>query len=347
VISQVLSVHDSRTSAFEECAMKPRFISGVINAEDMALIPGIDWVVASGMPSAMRKHGCLYIISLRQRAWQKIFPLTSEGALNGTTNPTARPPLLFSPHGVAIRPGADGRHTLYVAHHDERESVEIFVIDARGNEPKVTWQACLPMPPRTFANDLVAIPGGGFLVTNMFDPLDSDMHGKMGRGDITGNVLEWQEGKGWTDLSGSEMSGPNGIEVSHDGRHVYVGGWATKTLVRLSRGESKLRRDSVPTGHLTDNLTFGRDGWLLAAGVRAEPAAFMALYERIDRSECQFTVVKVHPETLETREIIRFGNSEFGAGTVALDVGNEIWVGSSRADRIACFPKDTEDSREC
>jgi hypothetical protein len=42
---------------------------------------------------------------------------------------------------------------------------------------------------------------------------------------------------------------------------------------------------------------------------------------------------------LKVQEIIRHPNSpEFGAGTVAVEIGKEIWVGSFRGDRIARFP---------
>jgi hypothetical protein len=49
--------------------------------------------------------------------------------------------------------------------------------------------------------------------------------------------------------------------------------------------------------------------------------------------------VKIHPETLAVRELIRRPNDQaFGDGTVAVEVGKEIWVGSFRGDRIAIFP---------
>jgi hypothetical protein len=50
-------------------------------------------------------------------------------------------------------------------------------------------------------------------------------------------------------------------------------------------------------------------------------------------------VVKIDPATLKVQELIRHPNSaEFGSGTVAVQVGKEIWVGSFRGDRIAIFP---------
>jgi hypothetical protein len=49
--------------------------------------------------------------------------------------------------------------------------------------------------------------------------------------------------------------------------------------------------------------------------------------------------VKINPNTLKVQEILRQPNSDaFGAGTVAVEVGKELWVGSFRGDRIARFP---------
>jgi len=49
--------------------------------------------------------------------------------------------------------------------------------------------------------------------------------------------------------------------------------------------------------------------------------------------------VKIDPQTLVVREVIREpATPAYGAGTVAVEVGKQIWVGSFRGDRIAIFP---------
>jgi len=51
-------------------------------------------------------------------------------------------------------------------------------------------------------------------------------------------------------------------------------------------------------------------------------------------------VARVDPETLIAEEIVRYpSNDHFLLGTVGLQVGDEIWVGSiAGSDRIARFP---------
>jgi hypothetical protein len=82
-------------------------------------------------------------------------------------------------------------------------------------------------------------------------------------------------------------------------------------------------RDEVPLGFRVDNIRWASDGSILAAGQGAGASI----------------VVKINPETLAVREVVRHPDDEvFGAGTVAVEVGTEYWVGSFRGDRIAIFP---------
>jgi hypothetical protein len=80
-------------------------------------------------------------------------------------------------------------------------------------------------------------------------------------------------------------------------------------------------------GFRVDNIRWAPDGSIFAAGQGGTPPNQTS------------NVVKVDPKTLKVQEIIRHPNSnEFGAGTVAIQVGKEIWMGSFRGDRIAIFP---------
>jgi hypothetical protein len=56
------------------------------------------------------------------------------------------------------------------------------------------------------------------------------------------------------------MSGDNGIEVSRDGRFIFVAAWGNKELVRLSRDGKE--RSALRAGFLADggSETYGYDG---------------------------------------------------------------------------------------
>ncbi len=50
-------------------------------------------------------------------------------------------------------------------------------------------------------------------------------------------------------------------------------------------------------------------------------------------------MVKIDPATLKVEQIYAQNDMPaFGGGTVALEVGDKLWVGSYRGDRIAIVP---------
>src|SRR5262249_456890 len=125
-----------------------------------------------------------------------------------------------------------------------------------------------------------------------------------------------------------ESSGANGLEISKDGKWYYVGEWGSQKFTRLSRGQTPVKRESVPVGFRLDNLRWAPDGMLFGAGQEGNrPAGFTR-------------VIKVDRNTLTVEELIREAyNDTFSGGTVAIQVGKELWVGASgTVDRIARFP---------
>jgi sugar lactone lactonase YvrE len=125
----------------------------------------------------------------------------------------------------------------------------------------------------------------------------------------------------------SEAAGANGLEMSNDGKTLYVAAWGSQSFFRLSRGEASPKRDEVPLGFRVDNIRWARDGSILATGQGGV-------------APMQTTnIVRVDPKTLKVTELVKQANTDaFGAGTVAVEVGNDLWVGSFRGDRVAIFP---------
>jgi sugar lactone lactonase YvrE len=140
-------------------------------------------------------------------------------------------------------------------------------------------------------------------------------------GEKNGELWEWHTASGWQKVPGSEAAGANGLEMSADGKTLYVAAWGSQSFFRLSRGKTPPTRDEIPLGFRVDNIRWARDGSILAAGQGAGQTT---------------TVVKVDPKTLAVKKLIeRPGGNGFGAGTVAVEVGESYWVGSFAGDRIA------------
>jgi sugar lactone lactonase YvrE len=242
--------------------------------------------------------------------------------------PDAEQKASFRTHGLAIREGANSVHTLYAVHHGKRESVEVFELDARRTPPVLTWIGCAVAPDPIGLNEVVALPDGGFIATDFLARgIDAAARNRMMSGENNGALWEWHTGQGWEMVPGSEASGANGLEISRDGKTLYVAAWGSQSFFRLSLGQTPVKRDPVALGFRADNVRWAPDGSLFVAGQGGT-------------APMQTTnVVKIDPDNLSVREIIRHPNSpEFGAGTVAIQLGREIWVGSFRGDRIAIFP---------
>jgi sugar lactone lactonase YvrE len=220
-------------------------------------------------------------------------------------------------------------HTLYVVHHGNRESIEVFEFDARAKA--LTWIGCAVAPDPIGLNSIVALPEGGFATTNFRPRGAARGRANMEAGEKNGELWEWHTGTGWKIVPGSEASGANGIEISKDGKWFYMGGWGNQTFIRFSRGQTPVKRDDIPVGFRLDNLRWAPDGSLVGAGQEMPAGGGSAM--AISR------VIKIDPTTLKIRDVIRYPyNDVFNFATGAVQVGKEIWVGSVRGEKIARFP---------
>jgi hypothetical protein len=307
-----------------------RFICDQLGPEDLAAVPGTDWILASGMVA----NGAIRLINQRDKSTTVLFPSAAarerpdRKTYASCPGPIGSEGDKFRAHGLYLRPGQNGVHTLYVVHHGDRESIEVFELDARPRTAVLTWIGCAVAPDPIGLNSVVGLPDGGFITTNFLPRgTDAAARERMMAGEINGEVWEWHPGTGWKKVPGSEAAGPNGLEISKDGKWLYIGGWGSQSFIRLSRGQTPVKRDSVPVGFRLDNLRWAPDGTLLAAGQGGTAPSQTS------------NVAKIDPTTLRVQELIRYpGIDGFGVSTVAIQVANELWLGSVRGDRIAIFP---------
>ncbi len=285
--------------------------------EDLVAL-GSDWAVAS----AYSGTGGVTLIRLSDRMSYTAYPsVEAAERLDSETYPECPGPPsagAFTTHGVYVAPGEGPVHELFVVGHGARESIEVFEVDTRGTMPAVTWIGCAIAPDPIGLNSVRGLPDGGFITTN-FLPRGEPMQAMMD-GTPNGELWEWHTESGWRQVPGSEASGANGVELSDDGRTLYVAAWGSQSLFTLSRGVEPPRREEIDLGFRIDNIHWARDGRLIGAGQVGQ----------------DWRVVMIDPETLEVEEIYRQRDMPgFGGGTVALEVGDELWVGSYRGDRIA------------
>jgi DNA-binding beta-propeller fold protein YncE len=304
------------------------FVCGQQAPEDLVVVPGGEWVVASSFGGT----GGIRLINTKNLVTTQAYPSETvkdkldakaydscPGALDEKQKAT------FRTHGLALRAGKNSVHTLYAVHHGTRESIEVFELNApKGKTPSLTWIGCAVPPDPVGLNSLVPLPDGGFAATNFLARnADAGQRGKLNAGEKNGEIWEWHTGKGWKIIPGSEASGANGLELSKDGKTLYVAAWGSQSFFRLSLGQTPPKRDDIPLGFRVDNIRWASDGSLWATGQGMQTT----------------NIVKIDPKTLKVQEIRTEKNTpEFGSGTVAVEVGKEIWVGSFAGDRLARFP---------
>jgi hypothetical protein len=319
------------------------FVCGPESAEDLVRVPETKWIIASGFGAS----GGIYLIDSVHKTWHKIYPgdapraeqdMQKFAACPGSPNPNN-----FVTHGLNVLPGDDGHSTLYVVGHGEREAIEVFDVDANGDGPTVTWNGCVMTPEGMVANSVASLADGSLLATI---PLLTDVSiSDALAGKNTGGVYSWSPGdSGWTMVEGTELPYANGIEVSADGDEFYVASSGLSTVIAYSNSNpARLLRSSEPFEFVPDNLHMGPDGKLLTAGLNVydEVCGDVPQTEEFDLgafASCPrpFTVLSVDPQSMQgTVTASGPANERFSNITMALPLGDELWIGTFGGDRIA------------
>ena len=319
--------------AADDCAPvgEIQFICDLISPEDLAVLPGEEWVIASGN----QEGGKIHLVNVRDRTSSVLYPTAApRERLDAETYPACPGPIdlnegaAFRAHGLYLKPGEGGVHTVYLVHHGNRESVEVFEVDGAANPPELTWVGCAVAPEPLTLNSVVALPDGGFAATSFRTAGMTDSFEEVLSGATSGAVWEWHTDGGWTEVPGSATGGPNGLEISADAEWFYVAGWGEQRFIRLSRGRDPVERDAVDLHFRPDNLRRQTDGSIFAAGA-----------DGFNTPEETFHVGRIDPETLAVDRVIDHPVIEkFAACTTAVQIGDEIWMGTNRGEKIGYFP---------
>jgi hypothetical protein len=314
------------------------FICGIQNPEDLVPIPNSRWLFASGMADGSGLH---LIDTTAKRA------STLYGGGKGIAREDrARFPICPSPldarlahlHGLSLRPAqATGHYTLYATNHGGRESIEAFDIDASGASPTATWIGCVPMPDKLPANSVATFKDGTILATVLITPDKTFEDAFAGR--ITGVVYQWTPGSpAFRKLAGTELSANNGIETSADDREFFVVSTTTKRVLAFSRADpSKPTRVAQLKEFGPDNVRL-IDGRLVTAGMIDNEPACGGAPKTAEGIRCArgYVAAAIDPKTMAVTEIARGPASPAFTGTAtAIPLGNELWLGSFNADRVA------------
>jgi hypothetical protein len=322
------------------------FICGLQNPEDVAPVPGTRWLLISGMAPGAG----LNVVDTQAKAVRKLYAPGLASARADKTRFAACPgpldPKQAVLHGLALRPAAGGRYTVYATNHGGRESVEVFELAVEPGTsaatPVASWIGCVMLPPKLAANSVAAFSDGTLVATVLILAGRTFEDAFAGRN--TGIVLQWTPGTpGFVELKGTELVANNGIETSPDDREFYVASTPTRRIYAFSRarpGDGPLwfaqLKDFGP-----DNVRWTTGNRLITAGlIDDEPACGgRPKDEQGIRCPMGYAVATIDPATRAVTEIARGSRTPSFTGTaMAAIVGNELWLGSFLADRLAYRP---------
>jgi arylesterase / paraoxonase len=296
------------TGIRQEITADCRAIPAVPGPEDIAIDHerGIAYVsaydrraVMSAEPGTDAVRGGIYTIDLTapQADW----------ALRPVTAPE---PQDFRPHGISLYVGPDGARRLFAVNHPAAgpETIEIFEIaedSSLSHVRSVTSDAFISL------NDVVGVGAESFYTTND--------HGS--RSGFTNTVTDFlllrNSAVVYFDGEKAETAADtilyaNGINVSPGGETVYVASALGMSLYIYDRDRETgalTGRDNVRLGTGIDNIDVQPDGTLL---IGAHPDIIAFLSHASDPSE------------LSPSQVVRIDPQEKKAGTIYLNLGEEI-----------------------
>jgi hypothetical protein len=324
-----------------------RPLCGLANPEDVVVLPGGRWLIAS----ELRKPGApptrLVAFTLDADA---AVPLVGPGmpaardedpifASNAKVCPGPLAPGELEPHGLDLVVEEHPPWLLLVVNHGRRESVEAFTVTPTDGAPRLGWAGCFPLPAGKAANDVVALADGGIAVSASAPTVtrweQTVGFVKLMLGIPMGEALEWEADTGWRTVAGTAAVVPNGVAASADQRWLWLADWGRSRLIRIDRsGAAAPRVLDLP--HHPDNLSLAPDGRFLVAGhVGSIFTALRCLLDSaMSRCGAPFSVVAVDPERFTATTVYTQDGRDMGAASSATLAGGTLVIGTWSGDRL-------------
>jgi sugar lactone lactonase YvrE len=300
------------------------FVCNLISVEDFLPVDGGRWLVGG---SYVEKSVGLYLIDTRAKT---AMPVTL--SLSATPDPLyagcAAPDLKnLQTHGLDVRK-VNGHTTVFVINHGGRESVEIFRLHAAAGTAE--WVGCALDPEGVNSNSITAMAHGAFALTKFMDTHDKQGFQHILAGQVTGAVYLWTPGKGFAEVPGTELSGDNGIVSSVDGRWLYINAYGSHEIYRVPiSGHGK--RSVAKVEFCPDNLRWAPDGSIFVTGQFIDAKTLNGLHG--------WATVRLDPKTMMVTPVAKEpGLKEFDNATSTVQVGDTLWFGTFRGDRMAYMP---------
>lgn len=337
---------EAGTAAADDCPGSGEygFVCGPLNAEDLVLVPDTNWVIASSMVPGEP----IWLVDANTHQASSMYPsVTSRDELDGDTYQTCpgEPDAgSLITHGLNLSQAGNGELRLYAVAHGDRETIEAFDVDMSSGTPALTWVGCVFLPEGLEANSVTSLDNGSLVATVLIHP-EYSFEDAMA-GEPTGALYEWspENGGDFSLIDGTQLSSTNGVEFSADGSVLFTASSGLQTVVAYEYANpSRQLRSTQQLPIIPDNIHMGPDGNLITAGTIVDvpecggmpaPSEFdIEAYAACPRG---FMALSIDPETMAVTTLAQGGsNAAFSNATMALQVGNEVWIGTFSGDKIA------------
>ncbi|MGK0260744.1 MAG: hypothetical protein ACI96M_004197 [Candidatus Azotimanducaceae bacterium] len=335
VAGTVSQVHASEESCAASSDMS--YVCNIVNAEDLVAIPGSAWVLASGYSPG----GAVYAVDSISKAISQTYDASNvkhdASAFPACNTPPAAD--TFVAHGLNIRATESGGSMLYVVGHGGREAIEVFNVETNNGAPELTWVGCVMMPEGLDANSVASDSDGSLRLTVLMHPGQTFVDVFAGK--KTGAVYAWSPGDtSIQKIPGSELPGNNGIEISADGTEVYVVSSGLSTISVFSNtNPMRLLRATPKMNFSPDNIHMTPEGLIMTGGPswidhECDTAEDFDLEEF---ATCPRGSVGATFDAVTLKEVERWSagaNPAFSNATMALKVGDDVWLGTFSGTRI-------------
>lgn len=338
------------------------FFCGMPNAEDLVLLPGGRWVVNGQYQTspAAGERGPLRLIDTKTRRWRPVRPmvLTPAHARFRAKDPIfARlgrcpsPPNFnaIAAHGIGLQRPRSGPAMIYVINHDTTERIEVFEVHRSHGWPKLIWIGCVEAPSSLHFNGVAVAPNGTIFATVLLAA--GQMSRDLQRGSPVGAIYKLSPGATDFVLLPLSLSGPNGIEISADGRIIYISEMGKKRVLGFSLADlSKPIGIASLDSFWPDNLHWDANGQLVTAGMdrnRWTPGPKdKSCANGVDPDlkaakpcERSYYVASINPRTF-VASVIATGAElpEFSNLSSATIAKGWLWIGTYKGDRLAFRP---------
>jgi arylesterase/paraoxonase len=302
-------VVDTVRHAGEFKTIKPHFsgqctkASGAVGAEDITIHPqsGVAFISSNDRRALLageRTQGAIYAYDLKSET----------PALKNLTQDFAEP---FHPHGISLYLGENSEASLFVVNHrPDGEFIEIFDYQ----DSILVHRESIRGELMTSPNDVVAVGARSFYVTN-----DHGNVSALGRTAeeyllLARSYVLYYDGQSFKKVA-EDILYANGINVSHDGKTVYVAACTGLKIHVYDRdaasGALKLKKE-IPLGTGVDNIELDAEGNLWAA---AHPQLLTFTRHAKDAS-------KLSPS--EILKISFISNGDYKIEQIYLNNGEEI-----------------------